>query len=138
MRLGEWDWIAAEFSTLLDDEVDPLDRMTALAGLITLLAYRGEPTSDLVARLEAVAVSDDDTVKGTAIANVMASEAFASAEYALARSRTLAYGQLLTQTHVEVHLRAAHCGVLARDACGRTRGPRLGRSHRSARPGDRR
>ncbi len=116
MRLGEWDWIAAELSTLTDDEVDPLDRVTGLAGLTNLLAYRGEATAELVARLEAVAVSDDDTVKATAIADVMAGKAFAAGQYELARSRTHAYGRLLTQKHVEVNLRAGHDSVLARDA----------------------
>jgi hypothetical protein len=118
IRLGEWDWIFTELSALLEEGADPLDRTTALGGLITILAYRGAPTADLIATLEAIPMSGDDTVKPTTIAEVTSAVAFAAGRYDLARVRSHEYGGLLSQARAEAHLRGAHCALLAGDAAG--------------------
>jgi class 3 adenylate cyclase/tetratricopeptide (TPR) repeat protein len=118
VRLGEWDWIDGELTALLEADVDPLDRTIATGGLIAILAYRGVPTADLAADLEAIPMVADDMIKAVTIEESNAAVSFAAGRYEQARANCHRYGQLFAQARNEAYLQAARNAVLASDAEG--------------------
>ncbi|MFL5709304.1 MAG: adenylate/guanylate cyclase domain-containing protein [Chloroflexota bacterium] len=116
IRLGEWDWISAELATVLNDDVDALNRTSALGGTIIIRALRGAATVDQFADLEAIPMSGDDTVQPVTIAEVAAWVAYAEGRFDLARIRALEVGRLFLQARLEASLLAARCALLAGDA----------------------
>jgi tetratricopeptide (TPR) repeat protein len=115
IRLGEWDWIAAELAAVLEEEGDALDRTSALVGTIMIQAYRGASTAERLAELEALPMSSDDTVKPVSLAEAEGAIAFADGRYDLARTRNVEMGELFLQSRLEARLLAARCALLAGD-----------------------
>jgi tetratricopeptide (TPR) repeat protein len=115
IRLGEWDWIAAELAAVLEEEGDALDRTSALVGTIMIQAYRGASTAERLAELEAIPMSSDDTVKPVSLAEAEGAIAFADGRYDLARTRNVEMGELFLQSRLEARLLAARCALLAGD-----------------------
>ncbi len=118
LRLGEWDWIDSELTALLEADVDPLDRTTAIGGLIAILAYRGAPTVDLVADLDAIPMVADDMIKAMTIEDSRAAVSFAAGRYEQARAHCHRYGELFAQARNDAYLQAARNAVLTGDAKG--------------------
>jgi hypothetical protein len=116
IRLGQWDWIAGELAAVLEDETDVLDRTTALTGTIIIRALRGKPVADLVAELEGIPMSEDDTVKPVALVEVGAWVAFAEGRFDLGRARSLDMYGLSYQNRKEARVFGARCALLAGDA----------------------
>ena len=82
------------------------------------------PIADLVAELEAIPMSEDDTVKPVALAELGAWVAFADGRFDVGRARTLDDVSAVHQGRLEARLFAARCALLAGDARGRDGGPR--------------
>jgi tetratricopeptide (TPR) repeat protein len=115
IRLGEWDWAAAELEPMIGDDVERLSRSVAIADLISLRAYRGEPTADLAAHLEAMPSSGADSVSEGATAWSKAAIAFAKGQYDAARSEVHRYQALFNQGAAEALLWGTRCALLSRD-----------------------
>ena len=104
IRLGQWDWIVGELAAVLEDETDVLGRTTALAGTSVIRTLRGMPIADLVAELEAIPMSEDDTVKPVALAELGAWVAFADGRFEDSRARSLEMSRLFYQNRQEARL----------------------------------
>ena len=118
IRLGEWDWADAELESMIGDDVEPLSRSVALSDLISLRAYRGEPTADLAADLEAIPSSGADSVKEVTNAFTTAAVAFATGRYDLARTEYHRFGATFNQGAAEGFLWAARCALRSGDLEG--------------------
>jgi class 3 adenylate cyclase/tetratricopeptide (TPR) repeat protein len=116
IRLGQWDWIVGELAAVLEDETDVLGRTTALAGTIVVRVLRGMPIADLVDELEAIPMSEDDTVKPVALAELAAWRAFADGRFEDGRARALDMSRLFYQGRQEARIFAGRCALLAGDA----------------------
>ena len=114
--MGQWDWIVGELAAVLEDETDVLGRTTALTGTSVIRTLRGMPIADLVAELEAIPMSEDDTVKPVALAELAAWVAFADGRFEDGRARALDMSRLFYQGRQEARLFAARCALLAGDA----------------------
>jgi class 3 adenylate cyclase/tetratricopeptide (TPR) repeat protein len=118
IRTGEWDWAADQLEPMLGAEVDPLTRAIALADIIGLRAFRGEPTAGLAADLEAVPTSGADPVKPATLAWTRAAVAFATGRYDLARTHARRYAEIFSQGAAEGLLLAARCALLSHEPDG--------------------
>ena len=118
MRTGEWDWVEAEFAPLLGEELDPLLRGVVLSDLLTLRAFRGEPTSGMADDLEAIPTSGADPVKEGTLAWSRAATAYASGRYDVARTQWHRFADVFSQGALEAFLLAGRCALLARDSEG--------------------
>jgi class 3 adenylate cyclase len=58
IHAGEWDWAAAEAESTLDMDLDAIDRLAALVGVVTIRALRGAPRDDLLTELRAGETSE--------------------------------------------------------------------------------
>jgi tetratricopeptide (TPR) repeat protein len=114
-RTGEWDWAGAELEPMLGEEVDPLTRAVALADAIQMRLFRGEPTAELMAELEAIPTSGADPVKDGTLAWTRAAVAFASGRYDVARPECLRFAGIFIQGAAEGFLWAARCALLSND-----------------------
>jgi hypothetical protein len=114
--LGQWDWVVGELAAVLEDETDVLGRTTALAGTIVVRVLRGMPIADLVDELEAIPMSEDDTVKPVALAELAAWRAFADGRFEDGRARALDMSRLFYQGRQEARIFAGRCALLAGDA----------------------
>ena len=118
MRVGDWDFAAEVLEPMLGDEVDPVIRSAALGDATILAAARGEPTDELVARLDAIPDRDDDTVKATTSSWARALVAYARGDYELARKEISRAGDLYSQAEADAYLVAARSALHAGDAAG--------------------
>ena len=115
LRLGEWDWAAAEVAPMVADDVERLSRSVGIADLIQLRSYRGEPTADLAAELEAMPTGEADSVKDGTIAWTRAAAAYATGRYAEARAEAGRYAEIFNQGAAEGLLWGARCALLSHD-----------------------
>ena len=118
IRLGEWDWAAAELESMTGDDVEPLSRSVALADLLLIRAYRGEPTADLAADLFNIPSSGADSVKEVSKTVTTAAVAFVTGSYDLARTEYHRFAAIFNQGAAEAFLWAARCALLAGDLEG--------------------
>jgi class 3 adenylate cyclase/tetratricopeptide (TPR) repeat protein len=117
-RTGEWDWAAAELEPMLGEDVDPLTRAVALSDAIQLRLFRGEPTAEWIADLEAIPTSGADPVKEGTLAWTRAAIAFANGRYDVARPECHRFAGIFAQGAAEGFLWAARCALLSRDPEG--------------------
>ena len=115
-RTGEWDWAGAELEPMLGEEVDPLTRAVALADAIQLRLFRGEPTAEWMADLEAIPTSGADPVKEGTLAWTRAAIAFANGRFDVARTEAHRFAGIFSQGAAEGFLWAARCALLSNDA----------------------
>ncbi len=114
LRTGDWDWAVAQVEPMLGDDVEPLTRAVALADIITIRAFRGEPIAEALADLEALPTSGADPVKAGTVAVAQTSAAFAAAQYDVARAAAHQYAQIFAQGGLELFVIATRCALLAR------------------------
>ena len=117
-RTGDWDWAVSQLEPILGDDSDPLTRSVALADLLQIRAFRGEPTADLQADLEAIPTSGVDTVKGATVTWARAFVAFADGRYEMARSDIHDHVEIFAQGTLEGLLLAARLALMAGDLAG--------------------
>jgi class 3 adenylate cyclase/tetratricopeptide (TPR) repeat protein len=114
-RTGEWDWATAELEPMLGEDVDPLTRAVALADAIQLRLFRGEPTAEWIADLEAIPTSGADPVKEATLAWTRAAVAYVSGRYDVARTEAHRFAGIFSQGAAEGFLWAARCALLSND-----------------------
>jgi class 3 adenylate cyclase/tetratricopeptide (TPR) repeat protein len=115
IRTGDWDWAAAQVEPMLGEEVETLTRAVALADIIAVRAFRGEPIAEALADLEALPTSGVDAVKSTNIAAARASAAFAAGRYDVARAEGDRYAELFGQDSLAGFLMATRSSLLLRE-----------------------
>ncbi len=118
IRTGEWDWAAAELEPMLGEDADTLTRAIALANIIQLRAFRGEPTAGLLADLEGLPASGADAVNATTLAWTGSALAFATGRYDIARIGFRRFAEVFSQGAAEGLLLAARCALLSHDREG--------------------
>ncbi len=53
IHVGEWDWASAEAESTLDMDLDAIDRLAALVGVVTIRALQGVPHQDVLTEMRA-------------------------------------------------------------------------------------
>jgi tetratricopeptide (TPR) repeat protein len=114
LRIGEWDWAAAELEPMLGEDIDPAIRAVALADAISLRACRDEPTDQLLADVDALPAREGDVVKAATSAWARGWIAFADGRFDVARREFLRFVEVFNPGTVEGSLAAARCDLLAR------------------------
>ncbi|MGZ3632653.1 MAG: AAA family ATPase [Candidatus Limnocylindrales bacterium] len=115
LALGEWEPLEGLVEPMLATETGSI-RAVAAVDLLTLRAYRGQPTDDLLAQLRSLPDAVGDTVKPTVLAWAAMTSAFMGGDYATAREQAHEYTRLFSQGIAEGHLFAAHFALALRDA----------------------
>jgi hypothetical protein len=114
VRIGEWDWAAAELEPLLGEEIDPAIRAVMISDMIGLRACRGEPTDRLLADIDALPAPDGDVVKRATAAWSRGWIAFVDGRFDVARREFLRFAEVFSSGSVEGSLAAARSDLLAR------------------------
>jgi class 3 adenylate cyclase/tetratricopeptide (TPR) repeat protein len=115
LRMGEWDWAAAELEPLLGEEIDPAIRAVMITDMITLRACRGEPTDQLLADIDALPANEGDVVKPASAAWSRGWIEFAGGRFDVGRKEFLRFAEVLSSGAVEGSLAAVRCDLAARE-----------------------
>ena len=119
LRTGDWDWAAGAIGTVLEEALEPTDRLNILPQYITIRAFRGEQVADLMHELTKARASLGPSIDPTLVASLdlaMAATAFAEGRLPEARATWRSSGLLLLTNLPRVLLPAARAALWAGDA----------------------
>jgi class 3 adenylate cyclase/tetratricopeptide (TPR) repeat protein len=119
LRSGDWDWALGELDERLSVETDSLARGVVLTDIHAYVAFRGEPTADLLAELKALLAGEPETgINSTGLHWARGVQALVSGRYGEARTHFQRVATAFVAASGDAHMLGARAALWGADAPG--------------------